>query len=164
MRVATGGGRANPERLTRQQAFYTDLNYTPDGTRIVGYRAARMGRIQEQPAVGRELVWMPATGGAINVVTMVGNTGYPHFTRNDNARIWVTDGQQGLVSMRFDGTDRKQHLKVTGNTDYRLPTPQPQNADEILVSPDGDRALAQVDNNIFVVDLPMIGAQAPTDW
>ena len=155
-------GRGSPERLTRQSAFYSDVNFTPDGRRLVAYRAPRQARVEEMPAYGRELVWLPATGGATTVISQVGNVGYPHFTRGQPERVWMYDAEDGLVSMRFDGTDRRAHIKVTGNPDYRLPTPRPNPADEILVSPEGDRALAQVDNNVYVLDIPAIGAQAPT--
>ena len=72
---------------------------------------------------GRELIWLPAAGGGVTSVAPVGNqSGYPHFARGDNERIYVAQGQAGLVSMRFDGTDRKTHLRVTGNPDYRSAT------------------------------------------
>jgi Tol biopolymer transport system component len=159
-RIPAAGG--NTERLTRQSAFYTDVNYTPNGQRLVAYRAPRQPRIEEGTMYGRELVWLPAVGGPTTTVAPVGNqSGFPHFTRNDNERIYVAQGMQGLVSIRFDGTDRKQHVRVTGNQDYRLPTPQPTNASEILISPDGERALAEVDNNVFVLDIPLIGGQTP---
>ena len=32
----------------------------------------------------------------------------------DTMRVWVYDDEDGLVSMRWDGTDRKAHLIVTG--------------------------------------------------
>lgn len=160
-RIASAGP-SNAERLTRQTAFYTDVNYTPDGQRIVAYRGPRQPRLEEGVMYGRELIWIPATGGAVTSITPIGGGGFPHFTRNESDRIYVTQGNQGLVSMRFDGTDRKQHLRVTGNPDYRSANAQPSNASEIQISPDGGRAIAEVDNNVFVVEIPQIGSQAPT--
>ncbi|MDQ3997253.1 MAG: amidohydrolase, partial [Gemmatimonadota bacterium] len=157
-RIASTGG--TPERLTRQVAFYTDVNYTPNGQRIVAYKAPRQPRLEEGFLYGRELVWLPAAGGPTTSVAPVGNAGFPHFTRDDNERIYFAQ-VGGLVSIRFDGTDRKQHVRVTGNPDYRL-AGAPSNASEILISPEGDRALAEVNNNIFVVDVPMLGGQTPT--
>ncbi|MDQ3950293.1 MAG: amidohydrolase, partial [Gemmatimonadota bacterium] len=158
-RIPAAGG--TPERLTRQSAFYTDVNYTPNGQRIVAYKAPRQPRLEEGFLYGREIVWLPAAGGPTTSVAPVGNAGFPHFTRTDNERIYFAQGGN-LVSIRFDGTDRKQHVRVTGNPDYRSAAPQPTNASEILISPDGDRAVAEVDNNVFVVDVPMIGGQTPT--
>jgi Tol biopolymer transport system component len=164
-RIPVGGSGA-PERLTRQSAFYTDVNYTPNGQRIVAYKAPRQPRLEEGTIYGRELVWLPAAGGVTTTVAPIGGggggggAGFPHFTRSDNDRIYLAQGNQGLISMRFDGTDRKQHLRITGNPDYRQANATPTNASEILISPDGDRALAEVNNNVFVVDAPMIGSQA----
>ena len=160
-RIGANGG--NPERLTRQSAFYTDPSYTPNGQRIVAYRGPRQPRIEEMPMYGRELVWIPAAGGNVTSVAPIsGQGGFPHFARGDNERIYIAQGAAGLVSMRFDGTDRKTHLRVTGNPDYRSPNSTPSNASEILISPEGDRALAEVDNRVYVVDIPLIGAQAPS--
>jgi Tol biopolymer transport system component len=157
-RIPAAGGA--PERLTRQSAFYTDVNYTPNGQRLVAYKAPRQPRLEEGFLYGRELVWLPAAGGPTTSVAPVGNAGFPHFTRDDNERIYFTQGPGGLVSIRFDGTDRKQHVRVTGNPDYRQ-AGAPSNASEILISPDGERALAEVNNNVFVVDVPVLGGQTP---
>jgi Tol biopolymer transport system component len=157
-RIAPTGGSA--ERLTRQSAFYTDVNYTPNGQRIVAYKAPRQPRLEEGFLYGRELIWLPAAGGPTTSVAPVGNAGFPHFTRDDNERIYFAQGGQ-LVSIRFDGTDRKQHVRVTGNPDYRQ-AGAPSNASEILISPDGERALAEVNNNVFVVDVPILGGQTPS--
>ena len=162
-RIAAGSPNAAPERLTRQTAFYTAVNYTPNGQRLVAYKSPRQPRLEEGFQYGRELVWLPAGGGAATSVAPVpGNAGFPHFTRDDNERIYMAQGATGLVSMRFDGTDRKTHIRVTGNLDYRQTTPQPQNASEILISPTGDRIMAEVDNNVYVMDVPVIGGQTPT--
>ena len=155
-------GAGQPERLTPQAAFYSDLAYTPDGRRLVAYRGPRQARQEEGFLYGRELVWLPSAGGAPTAIAPIANGGLPHFTRTDSERVYLTQGQQGLVSMRLDGTDRKQHLRVTGYVDLRQATPQPTPASEILLSPDGDRALVQAGNNVYVVDVPVVGGAAPT--
>ena len=155
------GRRASPERLTRSRAYYTDINYTPDAARIVAYRGPRQPRIEEQFVYGRELVWLPAAGGETRTISPVGGGGYPHFARESD-RVYMYDQRDGLISMRFDGTDRKSIVKVTGYMDARQATPRPTPADEILISPDGDRALVQADNQIYVVSVPAVGGQTPT--
>jgi Tol biopolymer transport system component len=88
-RIPVGGSGA-PERLTRQSAFYTDVNYTPNGQRIVAYKAPRQPRLEEGTIYGRELVWLPAAGGVTTTVAPIGGggggggAGFPHFTRSDN--------------------------------------------------------------------------------
>ncbi len=87
-------------------------------------------------------------------------TGRPHFSRDPN-RIYLYEASDGLVSMRFDGTDRRAHIKVTGFT-VNAPSAEPNAADEILVSPDSSRVLALVNNYIYLINLPMTGQQPIT--
>lgn len=60
-----------------------------------------------------DLVWIPATGGAASLIMPSGGIGNAHFTSDAN-RIYAYSGRDGLVSFRWDGTDLKSHLKVTG--------------------------------------------------
>jgi hypothetical protein len=162
-------GRGAPERLTRQSAFYEQLNYTPDGRRLVVARGPRQQRVEREnefegpgPQVV-ELVWLPAAGGAARTITPLSFYGRPHFTR-DTSRVFIYDPADGLVSMRFDGTDRKALVKVTG---YTMPGADPEEepptpADEVIVSPDGARAIAAVNNKVYIVAVPMTGGRTPT--
>ena len=159
---ARSDGRGAPERLTRQRAYYRGVNYTPDGRRLVAVRGPRQPRITEDAAYGSELVWLPAAGGAVTRIAPLDAGGFPHFTK-DGERVYVYTGQRdGLVSMRWDGTDRRSVLKVTGYVDARSATPRPTPADEILIAPDGQRALVQADNHVYLVSVPMVGGEAPT--
>jgi Tol biopolymer transport system component len=160
-RVRTDG-RGQPERLTDRAAFYEKPVYTPNGTRIVVARGPRLPRIEDQGgARGMELVWLPASGGDAQVISPLTGGGRAHFS-DDTARVFQYTGREGLISMRFDGTDRKAHLKVTGYVDARQAQPRPTPADEVLISPTGDRVLVQADNHVYVVPLPMIGGETPT--
>jgi Tol biopolymer transport system component len=165
-RVAPEGGR--PEKLTTQSAFYEDLMYSPTGSRLVAHRAPRLQREEVNDEINpalviTDLVWIPATGGPATFITSLSNAGRPHFT-TDTTRIWIYESGDGLVSMRWDGTDRKAHLKVTG---FQTPGGGGRGgggrqAQDLEVSPDGHRVLARVDNKIFVVPLPMTGGETPT--
>ena len=164
-RIAPDGGR--PEKLTTQQAYYDDIAYSPTGSRIVAARAPRTQRAIVNDEINpklviTDLVWIPASGGAATFIAPLTNAGRPHFTA-DTSRVWVYEEGEGLVSMRWDGSDRKAHLKVTG---YQAPgggpNAQPRQASELLASPDGGRVLALVDNKIFVVPLPMTGGATPS--
>ena len=164
-RIPAAGGR--PEKLTTQSAFYDDIMYSSTGTRIVAARAARSQRVIVNDEINpnlviTDLVWIPAGGGAPTFITSLTNAGRPHFT-TDSSRIWVYESADGLVSMRWDGTDRKTHLKVTGfQAPNAGPNAQPRQASELQVSPDGNRVLAQVDNRLFVVPLPVTGGATPS--
>src|SRR5581483_7408739 len=113
----------------------------------------------------QDLVWIPAEGGAASEITALNvSTGYasthngvPHFT-SDTSRVYFTDPVDGLVSVRWDGTDRHQIVKVTGWNWTRNP---PALGQEILVSPNGTQAIALVNNQVWLMDVPPTGDHMP---
>ena len=163
-RVPAAGGK--PEKLTKSSAFYDDIAYSPTGTRIVALRAPREQRAEmneelARPLIITDLVWVPAAGGDIKLIAPVSNAERPHFS-SDTTRVWLYDSNDGLVSMRWDGTDRKAHLIVTGfQQPGGGPNARPRRAAQLQVSPDGSRVLANVDNKIYVLPLPVTGGQTP---
>ncbi len=122
---ATGGGmvRAN---LSARGAWVTqplvtgghltDLAWSPAGDRIVATRAAAR-EMQEAGSAffgprASEFIWVSTNGGTPTIIMPSGGFGNAHFT-SDRERIFAY-GSGGLVSFRWDGTDLKTHLKVTG--------------------------------------------------
>jgi Tol biopolymer transport system component len=167
-RISPTTPNARPERLSRQQAFYEDLNYDPSGRRIVVVRGPRAERIEKTdeftgpgPQV-KELVWLPAEGGEVTQIAPLNYTyGRPHFT-HDTTRVFIYDPIEGVVSMRWDGTDRRAHVKITGYTDpLGGPDARPGPANEVVLSPDGDQAFADIDNKLYLVAVPVTGGQTP---
>jgi Tol biopolymer transport system component len=87
-----------------------------------------------------------------------------------------------LMSTRWDNTDLKEHLRVTWRlpvvpdaweasrtSDVLMPrdwSREPQvprvPADLVMMAPKGDLALAQVNNDLYVVTVPMVGGTVPT--
>ncbi|MEZ4457062.1 MAG: amidohydrolase family protein, partial [Gemmatimonadales bacterium] len=161
-RVALAG-RAAPQRLTPAAARYSELAWSPDGQRIVAVRATSrdMQETLERftGGLGAEFVWVPAAGGAVTVIAPSGGRRAPHFGP-DSTRIYAYGGREGLVSMRWDGTDVKGLLKVTGPGQPGGGTPP--SASLILMAPRGDQALAQVGNDLYVVTVPLVGGETPT--
>ena len=49
---------------------------------------------------------------------------------------------------------------MTGSTETGRP--EPVRASVVLMSPSGERAFAQVDNNLYVLEVPVIGGDTPT--
>jgi len=152
-------GRSRPVRLTADSAFYDTPVWSPDGARIVVVKGPRTPRTQEHFAPGYEIDWVPSAGGALTRISPINAWGRPHFSRDGN-RIFIYEGPEGLVSMRYDGTDRRAHLRVTGYT-YPGPGAEPDLAGEIIISPDSERVLALVGNYVYQVTLPFIGGQTP---
>ena len=149
---ADGTGR--PQQLTTVPAFYTDITFTPDGTRIVGLRGNEYMRHQTFSEFGGlriplDLVWLPSGGGAVETIVPARGVGFPHFT-SENDRVYVYSNA-GLISLRYDGTDRRTHLRVTGPGRGGGTPPA---ADAVLMRPDGKWALASVNNQLWVVAVP----------
>ncbi len=104
-------------QLTQSPGLYTEVAWSPAGDRIVAVRAAAR-EMQEAGAaffgpVAADFVWIPANGGTTTLIMPTGALGTPHFTTNPE-RIFAYGRRDGLVSFRWDGTDMKSHLKVTG--------------------------------------------------
>jgi imidazolonepropionase-like amidohydrolase/Tol biopolymer transport system component len=175
-RAAADGGSGAPQRLTEIASFYSDPVYSPDGQRIVAVRGPRMERQEDFSPTGRggqamELVWLPAAGGATTVISPHRGPGRPHFASDPN-RIYTWEvrvrpgvGPQGpsatgtLVSFRFDGTDRRSHVRVTGFKHPLAENPSP--AARVLVGPDGDQAIVEAERRVYLVTIPTVGGDNP---
>lgn len=152
-------GSGSPVQLTRVPAYYRSPAWSPDGERIVALRGARRARLEDGgfgSAASLDVVWVPAAGGDTALVVPSRGSGAPHFT-SDKDRIYVYT-RTGLISLRYDGTDRRTHLKVVGRGQGTEPTP----ADDVRIHPDGRRALAFLGNQIYVVAVPPPSGEAPT--
>ncbi|NNE70361.1 MAG: hypothetical protein HKN29_08345, partial [Rhodothermales bacterium] len=166
-------GRGEPERLTPTAAFFDKLAYSKDGSRLVAMRGSRMHRTRmledfggHHPSSEMEFVWLPADGGEPTRIAWTGSSSTqqgrnaPHIGP-DPDRLYVWDGSDGLVSLRFDGSDIRPVVKVTGpsNGSSRGGSLTP---DEVVLSPDGSRALVRVARNVYAITVPPMGAPAPT--
>jgi len=164
-------GRGQPERLTSASAFYDKLTYTRDGGRLVGIRGSKMHRMRmledfggHSSAAEMEYIWLPAAGGEVQRIGWVAASATeqgrnaPHIGP-DPDRIYVWGDGEGLLSMRFDGTDIRTVVRVSGP-----PAPGGGNAapDEVVLSPTGDRALVYANRNVYLITVPPVGGEVPT--
>ncbi len=118
MKVAVdGGAKVRPVQLTRTGALYYNLAWSPSGSRIVATRGASRDLREAQGffggPLGAEFVWVSSAGGDAVVIAPTGTRDAAHFAADTN-RIYAYSPVEGLVSFRWDGTDVKQHLRVTG--------------------------------------------------
>ncbi len=162
--ISAAGGTAR--RLTRMNGTYTQVPWAPDGERIVAVRGpARDYQEATGPSFGggarADLVWIPAGGGDwTRIASMSGRTA-PHFGA-DADRVYLYAGRAGLVSLRWDGTDLKEHLKVTGPPIPGAEGPPPP-ARWVKIAPTGDKALARVGMDLYAIEaIPLVGAEAPS--
>lgn len=175
-KVRSSGGRMT--KLTNQGGVYTSLAWDKKSNRIAFlYGTAKAYDDAIGPFAFRaqeNIGWISSDGGSINKIKSSGGRDLPHFVEKNN-RIYMYHGGKGLISMRWDGTDEKEHLKVSGimtypalNHDHAMymeggpsePRREPSNAEYILMAPKGDKALAKINNDVFVVTVPPIGAEA----
>ena len=168
-------GRGQPERVSRAPAFYDKLSYSRDGSKLIAVRGSKLHRMRtledfggHGPAAELEYVWLPATGGDATRIAWVG-TGATQQGRNtphsgpDPERLYVWAGSEGLLSMRYDGTDMKPVVKITAPpTPGAPPGSPPPTAEEVIISPDGTRALVYSNRNVYLLALPPATGDAPT--
>ena len=167
-------------RLTTMAAVYVTPAWSPAGDRIVALRsyardfqesAGGFGSGAPQPA---EIVWMAdADGpGAATVIAPVNGRRGPHFAEGVSGaggeasgsataadRIYLQRGPDILASIRWDGTDERQHVRVRG--------PTPPGAENALtpavlrMAPQGDQVMALIEGQIYTATVPMVGGEAP---
>jgi hypothetical protein len=168
-RVPAAGG--TPERLTTEAAFWQQPALSPDGRRIVAIRGPARAYVdaitQGVPLGARELVWIPAAGGEATFIR-----GRPGDSRAPTSARWAEDRGGGdgphlrlraggaLVSFRWDGTDERTHLRVTGPAAVGGTGSPP--ASLVLMSPRGGEALAQHGLQLYTVHVPERGGRRPT--
>jgi Tol biopolymer transport system component/imidazolonepropionase-like amidohydrolase len=171
-------GSSRPEQLTRRAAYYSNPVYSPDSAKIVFVSGATTDQLFADLTIhdpdvlpdstmdpgeingigqstGLDLRWIPASGGDSTLIGSAQGRS-PHFT-NDPSRVYLTT-QAGLVSVRLDGLDRRTHFKVTGTA----AGPFPPNADEIRLSPDGERAFLDLQGKHYLVNVPKAGKETVT--
>ena len=156
-------GSAPTVRLSTRPAIFQHPAWSPDGERLVAIqgpaRSFREAARQTAPGASANIVSIPADGGDWTLVAPTDGRTFPHTTA-DPDRIYLYHRQDGLVSIRWDGTDEKAHVKVTGPAPTGAGAPAPSAA-LVLMAPAGDRALAQVRQDLYTLTVPYVGGETP---
>ncbi len=172
LQKVAASGEGAPVRLTRRGAVYIAPAWSPGGDRIVtlrsharDFREAAGGFGGGAPAPA-EIVWVAngdAPGEATLIAPVDGRRG-PHFAEGVGGapagdRIFLQSGQGTLVSIRWDGTDEREHVRIRGAT--------PPGSDNALtpavlrMAPRGDQVMALIEGQIYTATVPFVGGEAP---
>ena len=170
--------------ITSVNGLYQTPKFTLKGDRIIYLRAPyqKFKDSYDPNWDDREDIigWIDAKGGEEHVIDKSNGRYNPHFSVNDDRIYFNASGS--LISMKWDGTDEKIHAKINGIVTYgSIPThngkpsadpciiPEelvdadakennpPSPASEIWLSPKGEKAIAKVNNNVYVVTIPQTG-------
>lgn len=180
----SGKSKSAPQKISKSPALYYSPVWTPKGDRIVfimgNLRSYKSALGSEASSSENQLCWVSAASGEITVIANANIRANPHFINGDE-RIYLNENNN-LISIRWDGTDQKTHATITGITTFgisalsegddlnycmlsqkmqngmELMVPSPAN--KITLSPEGTRAIAQVNNDIYVIIIPRTGKPA----
>ncbi|MFV1884547.1 MAG: amidohydrolase family protein [Balneola sp.] len=161
-RIEPNARRPRAQKLTQESAFYTQPAWSYNSDRIVFITGSKYDYMDSGTggsffSAADEIAWIPANGGASNFVDLRNGRTNPHFIKS-NDRIYMSDNDGQLVSLRWDGTDVKEHIKITGISTYGTTDPVPASeASILLMAPEGDQVLAQVNNEIYTATVPQTG-------
>lgn len=179
--------RPRPERLTEESAIYGSPAWSYNSDRIVFLKGSAQdfksssGPFAYYGAV-EDIAWILPEGGKTHFIAKANGRNNPHFVKGDD-RIYM-NRDNILVSLRWDGTDEKKHVTVTGIRTYGFGTRGPDTwkdaagssilhpngqseennppspASTVTMAPEDDQALAQVNNEIYVITVPRLGEAA----
>ena len=145
-------GSGEPRRLSDHSDLYRNPIFSPDGKNIVALRSNNYEfnhHYMEFSPFQSEAIQLPVDGGRAKVLAsgILGNT--PQFTQQGNLYLNFGDG---LYEVRLDGSEKHRVLNVTGPTWYFVDGTAPANG--IKISPDGRWALAQITQQLYLLQIP----------
>jgi len=154
--VCSADGVGHPVRITDHPDFYNNPVFSPDGKSIFAMRSSNYEhnhRYMEFPPFLADLIQIPVSGGKTKVIISGVMKSNPQFTQaTDKVYINFSDG---LYEVSLNDSSKKRLLHVTGPTWYFVDSTAP--ADAIKVSPDGHWALAQITQQLYLLQIPPDG-------
>lgn len=162
-KVDPNARRIRPQKLTEEAAFYSSPAWSYNSDRIVFVTGNKHDFMNSSVAwassiASDDYAWISSDGGPVNFVAKISGRSNPHFVKGDD-RIYLTNNDGTLVSIRWDGSDEKEHVTITGSSVYGTRDPvSPSEASVIIKAPVGDKVLAQINNEIFTATVPQTGS------
>ena len=166
-------------KLTKEAGYFVSLNWDSNTDRIIFLKGMTQTFVDAIDPFyygsNEKFSWIASSGGEIHDIDHRHGRSNPHFV-NGKDRIYLHDPKAGLVSIRWDGTDKREHVKITGVTTYPAelghshclmmasetePTKKPSTASILTMDPSGKYVLAQINNEIYRVLVPMVGGKTP---
>ncbi len=162
-------GKKKIIKLTDQDGIYSSPTFNNDGDKIVFVKGSEQeykdGYGPRSFRSSDAVMWVSNKGGELNFIALSEGRSNPHFIKNSE-RIHLYSSSKGLTSIRWDGTDEKSIIKVTGITTYGAgwspEASKPATASMVIKSPTKDEALAVINNDIYTVTIPYKGGETIT--
>ncbi len=170
---------ATPMRLTNKGGYYQNPSWDPNTNRIAFESDVAQTFVDaiDPFAFGSnaKLSWINSTGGEIQYIDHAHGRYNMHFVKGKE-RIYLNKFDKGLISMRWDGTDEKEHVKISGVTTYPAelgkshclliptatePAKKPSKATLLTMASSGNYVLAKINNDLYRVNVPIIGGEVP---
>ncbi|MHC9083911.1 amidohydrolase family protein [Luteimonas sp. RIT-PG2_3] len=177
-------GTGAPVRLTRDDGYYRDPVWSPDGKRLFALRMSRqdfLGRHADlemsgdhgdghahgredaaddgAASTGPDLVRIDHDGGGMRILGRAQGLTRPHFGPDPGRIFFSGGGGNTLASMRLDGSDRRTHLRISGpaiGSEYSR-----DEKSTTLLSPDGRHVLARYRNRAYLLPMSWTGLAMP---
>ncbi len=156
-------GSGTPQRLTTDPAAISAPMWSPEGDRIVFASQSMRSALGGGPVAGMgALRWISANGGATTLITPTSSAPSLVTAASAGTRVYFTEAVPGapgfqatqttaLVSVRLDGTDKRQHARLTTSQNF--------GGSAVRVAPD-ERAMIVIErDDAYVLPLTAAGAE-----
>ena len=156
--IMNSDGSGTPRKITDHSDFYTNPVFSPDGKSVFALRSSNYDhnhRHMEFSPFQADAIEIPLSGGKVSVVAtgVLGNI--PQFTHKPG--VVYLNYRDGLYEVSLETGDKKRVLNVSGPTWYFVDGTAP--ADALKISPDGHWALAQITQQLYLLQIPEGGKE-----